>query len=382
VTDPLKPKGLWEFKVRPSGACTSAVGDTDDCDLGFSYGNPILTKITKADATTQWVVMVPSGYNNVSPGDGKGYLYLLNPATGVLIKKIALCSAAPQSPSICPGSTGTPMGFAKINNWVDDSNVNNTTLRVYGGDLLGNVWRINTDAGTAYVIAQLNDGAATPVGQPVTTKPELGQVTGSSGTADMVYLATGKYLGTGDTSTTQKQTIYAIKDATNGTAPVTPIDARGSTVKAQTLTDTTDATGAAIRTITNNPVGVTGAGIDGWRVDLPVSGERVNVDMKLQLGTLIVGSNVPSRNSCNSGGFSFLNFLDYRTGSYIPSSTGNIAGQRVGNSLLVGINVVRLPNNKTVAIATTSDNQHPTLYPPFQSPNPVGRRVGWREISE
>jgi type IV pilus assembly protein PilY1 len=274
------------------------------------------------------------------------------------------------------------MGFARINNWVDDSSFNNTTLRVYGGDLLGNIWRINADTGVAYVIAQANDGAATPAGQPITTRPELGQVTGSGGTADMVYIGTGKYLGSGDTSTMQKQTIYAIKDATNGTAPATPINAHGSTVVSQTLADTTDSTGAAVRTVTNTPVSVTTAGVDGWRVDLPVSGERVNVDMKLQLGTLIVGSNVPANNACNAGGFSFLNFFDYRTGSYIPSAGSNIAGQRIGNSLLVGINVVRLPNGKTVAIATTSDNQHPTLYPPFQSPNPVGRRVGWRELNE
>jgi len=268
---------------------------------------------------------------------------------------------------------------------VDDTNVNNTTLRVYGGDLQGNVWRIDADNGTAYVVAKLTDTTgpepAAGAAQPITTKFELGQVTGSSGTADMIYVGTGKYLGAGDVSTTQVQTIYAIKDATNGTAPSTPINARGGTVVAQTLTDTTDATGAAVRTVTSNPVSVTSAGVDGWRVDLPISGERVNIDMRLQLGTLIVGSNIPANNACNAGGFSFLNFFDYRTGSYIPSAGGNLAGQRVGNSLLVGINVVRLPNNKTVAIATTSDNQHPTLYPPFQSPNPVGRRVGWTELT-
>ena len=34
------------------------------------------------------VVMVTSGYNNVAPGDGKGYLYVLDPITGVIEKKI------------------------------------------------------------------------------------------------------------------------------------------------------------------------------------------------------------------------------------------------------------------------------------------------------
>ena len=383
ITNPATPIALWEFNVRASGCPTDGSSgpvtlgtSKDDCDLGVSYGNPIISKMS--DGT--WIVFIASGYNNINPGDGKAYLYVLDPITGVIKKKIQACSTTPQAPSICPGDTTTPVGLAKINNWVDDTNVNNTTLRIYGGDQLGNLWRFNTDTGVAYVVAKLQD--ASSVGQPVTTRPELGQVTGSSGTADMVYVATGRLLGTPDLSTTQTQTIYGIKDSTNGTAPVTPVNARGGTVKAQTLADTVDATGNAVRTVTSTPVSVTSSGTDGWRVDLPDSGERVNVDPKLQLGTLIIGSNVPSNNACTAGGFSFLNFLDYRTGSYIPSAGSNIAGQRVGNSLLVGINVVRLPNGKTVAIATTSDNQHPTLYPPFQSPNPVGRRVGWRELNE
>ena len=37
----------------------------------------------------------------------------------------------------------------------------------------------------------------------------------------------------------------------------------------------------------------------GWVVDLPDTGERVNVDLKLQLGTLVVASNVPSEAGCD-----------------------------------------------------------------------------------
>ncbi len=78
VTDPATPVGLWEFNVRPTASCPSSVTlgvSTDDCDLGLSYGNPIITKLGNGT----WVVVVTSGYNNVSPGDGKGYVYVLNP---------------------------------------------------------------------------------------------------------------------------------------------------------------------------------------------------------------------------------------------------------------------------------------------------------------
>ena len=210
--------------------------------------------------------------------------------------------------------------------------------------------------------------------QPVTTKPELGEVSG----VPFIYVGTGRYLGVSDLPSVQVQTIYGIKDATGGVAPGAPIVARGATVVAQTLTNSTTGTGAGIRTATSNAVDV--ATKNGWRTDLPNSRERVNVDPKLQLGTLIIGSNIPSTSACTSGGTSYLNFLDYKTGGYIQSSGNTLAGVLVGNSLVVGISVVRLPNNKTVAIVTTSDNKYPNLAPPFSSPSPTGRRSSFREL--
>ena len=68
------------------------------------------------------------------------------------------------------------LGLAKISNWVNDTNTNNTTLRVYGGDMEGNLWRFDPNTGTAFVLAQFKDGRSAGVAmpQPITTKPELG----------------------------------------------------------------------------------------------------------------------------------------------------------------------------------------------------------------
>lgn len=372
VTDPNNPIALWEFTVRDTASCPSVTvlgTDTDDCDLGLSYGNPVITKLTSGD----WVVMVTSGYNNVSPGDGKGYLYVLDPITGVVEKKI---KAANATQSIDPGSATTPLGLAKINNWVDDTNTNNTTLRVYGGDLQGNLWRFDPNTGTAYVIAQLRDNKISgSKPQPVTTKPELGESSGYS----LIAVGTGRYLGATDLTNNQPQTIYTIKDATNGVAPAKPIDVRAGSVIEQVMTDTTDGVGNPIRTITNNPVDL--ATNDGWLVDLPITGERVNVDPRLQLGTLIVASNIPANDACTAGGMSYLNYLDYASGSFIASSGTNVVGNKIANSLAVGVSVVRLPNKKTVAIVTTSENKYPTLAPPFQAQPPSGKRSSWRELT-
>ena len=72
VTSPEKPKALWEFDTDPS----DLVGDDD---LGYSYGNAILTK---RSSDGKWVVIFASGYNNASGGDSKGRLYVVDAFTG------------------------------------------------------------------------------------------------------------------------------------------------------------------------------------------------------------------------------------------------------------------------------------------------------------
>ena len=155
------------------------------------------------------VVFVTSGYNNVNTpaatGDGRGYLYVLDAITGVIIYKI----------STATGDATTPSGLGKINNFVLDTAINNTTDRVYGADLLGNVWRFEVNAAqTATRVVTLVDPSG--VGQPITTKPELAEF--GSPPVSHILVATGKYIGASDISSTQRQTVWAIKDT--GTYPI------------------------------------------------------------------------------------------------------------------------------------------------------------------
>jgi type IV pilus assembly protein PilY1 len=364
VTDPDNPKGLWEFNVRALGSCPGSTilgSDKDDCDLGLTYGNPIVTKLQ--DGT--WVVIVTSGYNNFSPGDGKGYLYVLDPMTGVILKKI---KAANAGQSLNPGDTTSPLGLARVNAWVDDGEVNNTALRIYGGDMHGYLWRFDLETGTAYAIARYTDPSG--VAQPVTTKPELAEVNG----VDMIYVGTGRYLGASDVSSSQVQSVYGIKDTTNGTAPTTYIDARGASLVSQTLANSTTTVG--VRTVTDNAVDLTAR--NGWRVDLPQSGERVNVDIKLVLGTLIVASNVPSPTVCEPSGSSWLNFFNHETGGRVSSSNSFASVGMKG--LIVGISIVVTTDGKIVGIVIKDDNTIDNTDPPVETPNPTGSRSSWREL--
>ncbi|MGE4111070.1 MAG: pilus assembly protein, partial [Burkholderiales bacterium] len=158
ITDPAAPKGLWEFKHTATCAGTP-VGQSSDCHLGLSYGNPQISKL----ADGRWVVFVTSGYNNVnSPavaGDGVGYLYVLDALTGQIIYKI----------STGAGDATTPSGLGKINTFVLDTALNNTTQHLYGADLLGNLWRFEVNASqSATLVATLTDASNNP--QPITTK--------------------------------------------------------------------------------------------------------------------------------------------------------------------------------------------------------------------
>jgi len=349
ITDPMAPKGLWEFN---STTCPT-------CHIGYTYGNPILSKLKLPDG--RWVVFVTSGVNN---DDGIGYLYVLNAITGELIYQI----------STGTGSAGTPSGLTKINNWVDNSLVDNTTQRVYGVDLLGNVWRFDVNDSIApsgreaTLIGTAKDAGGTA--QPISTRPELALV----GTTPFVFVATGRLIGSSDISDTHVQSIYGIRDSLGST----PYADLRTTLRKMTMTAQGSGL-SATRTI-NCTSACTST--DGWFVDLPDSGERVNIDMKLQLGTLVVASNVPQNTACTIGGYSWLNFLNYSTGADVTTSIGHTVSQRLSDSLAVGMNIVRLPDGRTVVIVTTSEAATKPFNPPFDTPPPTGKRISWREIKQ
>ena len=362
ITVPNTPTLLWEFTP------TTGIGAVKNDDIGYSFGQPIVTR--KVDGT--WVVLVTSGYNNISPGDGKGYLFVLNANTGAIISKIATGA----------GSITTPSGLAKIAGWNTEP-AGNQVGYVYGGDLLGNVWRfdINSTAaatigtGTVLKFATLFSDGTTPntagtLPQPITTTPILGVIAGKR----VVFIGTGKYLETGDLVTTQKQTQYAIKD---DDATSTLINPR-TTLAQQVLTNA-----GATRTASNNAVNFyTGL---GWYVDFPDSGERVNIDSKLVLGTLLVPSIVPSSTACTPGGYGWLNSFNYQTGGAVAPATSpaSLVVSSKYDATIVGINVLYVQGMPKVGVVT-SNNPTPELNTNvgFKATTTgfTGKRVIWREL--
>ncbi|MGQ0443063.1 MAG: PilC/PilY family type IV pilus protein [Methylophilaceae bacterium] len=348
ITNPNSPVLLWEFDA------------SDDNDIGFSFGNPVITK--KADGT--WVVLLTSGYNNLTGSNpGKGFLYVLDASSGAVISKYATGV----------GDATTPSGLAEINPYVLDAVVNNSAIYVYGGDLQGNMWRFDINsaqsASNPFRVAILRD--ASGVVQPITTRPELADINGKR----VLYVGTGRYLGTSDLADTQQQTIYAISDEGASTLD----NPRTSPLMVNQVLVNDAATGT--RTVQSPPNPVDFASGRGWYIDLPDTGERQNVPAQLVFGTLLLPSTVPTNTLCSPGGYGWLNFLDYRTGAAVG---GTIVASKT-NAPIVGINVLYVKGKPVVNIVT-ADNPTPTFpanQPEFTGGSASGftnHRVIWREL--
>ncbi len=362
ITDPDNTKVLWEV-CSDATICQNA-----DTDIGLSFGNPVITKRNFTPSDNKWVVFVTSGINNVSPGTGVGYLFTIDLATGAIMNKV----------STGAGSILAPAGLNRLAGFADDFSFDNTAKYLYGGDLWGNVWKFDTSTPTPTVtkLAVLKDAAGKV--QPITTRPELAFISGFP----VVYVGTGRYLGPSDLQDpatllppetySYAQSFYAIKDR-----GVTYPNFRAGTVQVNTINDA-----GTTRTTSNNQVNW--ATQDGWYVDFnPANtsfGERVNLDPQLIQGTLIVVTNVPNNSACSVGGDSWIYFFDYKNGTYVPSSAGNVAGTKFTGKIIVGEVVVRLPSGTFKGIATGATGEKFNFSPPISGGALPARRISWREI--
>ena len=363
VTDPTNPKVLWEVcnSAALCGGGAGGVGSTWDGDIGLTYGNPVITKLP-GSIPNRWVAIFASGYNNVTGANpGQGYLYIVDLTNGKILYKIGTGQ----------GNATTPSGFAKITALATDFNTDNTALAVYGGDMLGNVWKVDfsgaTVPSTATRLAQLSSDAAGINPQPITTKPELTKIQGNV----VLYVATGRYLGATDLPDAQVQTVYAFKDT----------GANLGFLRGRSDVVSNNATAAGTNINISNGVTVDWTQKSGWRVDLVQAGERVNIDPQLIQGTLLVVSNAPDTDACSTGGESFLYQFDYLNPRAVPTSVnGTTLGMRIGSAVAVGLTVIRLPSGAIKAIIPLADTSKQTIgVNPGAQPTGV-RRIGWRQL--
>ena len=108
-------RGYYALDVTDPGDPEGAVGDLLRRDAvrerrTRTWASPTATRRSaSARPTAQWVVYVTSGINNVAPGDGKGYLYVLDIATGAVLNKVR---APARARSTAPLGLNRIAGFA------------------------------------------------------------------------------------------------------------------------------------------------------------------------------------------------------------------------------------------------------------------------------
>jgi type IV pilus assembly protein PilY1 len=317
-------KVLWEFKPA---------------NMGYSFGIPLIVS-----TSTGWKVVVASGYrNDTAPGglggDGRGHVWVLNPGTGEVEKEFITPTGW--------GSESASLGLAHLGRMANVP-ADSVVRYVYGGDLLGNVWRFDLDAATLSApvhIAAVSapDGSS----QPITVPPVIGPVSGSA-TKQYIYFGTGQYFSMDDVPGTatanafarQAQTFYGIVDDTSKAAPTLP-NIRGTNGNAcpKGGGDGDLVCQAATQASASSPYSATHHAVNlsvkrGFYMDVPITGGRVNNQAALtSKGTLVFVVNKPSNVVCNPGGSSYYFQLSAGTGGAVAKSSGGDVYFDVGFAL-------------------------------------------------
>jgi type IV pilus assembly protein PilY1 len=359
-------KVLWEFA---------------DEDMGSSYGLPVITKTRKWG----WVVLLTSGYNNITGTDvtkrGKGFLYVLNPKTGALLKKVTMSA----------GSATDPSGFTQIAPYVPSA-ASAQVDEVYGGDLLGNLWRIDfKDAAvdpSPTKLAEFKDPVSNNP-QPVTTAPVIDY--SANDKKRYVFVGTGRYLDSSDSSRTQVQSFYALRD---GSQQARFEDSASPTLGLAVPTGVTfPLTRSQLANNSDLTAGLTTAQIEakpmGWYFDLPgvtATGnvrERISVQPKAEaLGVIAWVGTLPETDACNPNGRSFTYKASFGSGLtqlYTKDASGLITKQSsIETSELVKIQTVNI-NGETATLGSSASGD-PFKIGPSSYKVGSGRYLNWREL--
>jgi type IV pilus assembly protein PilY1 len=306
-------------------------------NMGQASGRP---EIVLAE-DNKWYALVGNGYNSAA---GDPALMVVDLQTGATVNTIV----------INDGGTFTN-GLGNIA--VQDVNGNGKADTVYGGDLQGNLWKIDMTSvspaswGVAYSGAPVFIARdALNVRQPITGGLELIRLP-SGGT--MVYFGTGRYLTDTDAdpaTSNQIQAFYAVLD--KGTPSLVRSNLQQQTITAQNSgTQVTRSTSA-------NPVDYSTQ--FGWYLDLTVNaapgiGERFIGTPRIQSGVVLFTTFQPKDDPCSPGGDNFLYGLSALSGANalnqltvgipgVPACpTGDCGGLQIGDGAPVTETGVVLP---------------------------------------
>jgi type IV pilus assembly protein PilY1 len=382
--------GYYALDVTDYSAAdeTAAAGkvkwEFTQANMGYSYGTPLIV-----NTAAGWRIVVASGYANGSAGtggDGRGYVWVLDPSDGHVVATL----------QTGVGSSADPSGLAhlaRLANSAPDALVR----FVYGGDLKGNVWRFDLDSLSVAKIATVTD--ATGAYQPITAPPEVGPVSGSS-TRFYVYVGTGRYLadedipGSGSPNiwAAQTQSMYGLVDDTTVSSPALPNirGSNGSTCPGTGGNGDLVCQSMSYSSTSGHYVATTHAvnlsARRGWYLDLPVTNGRVTGKPGLTTGgTLVFVADIPSNVTCDPGGSSWFFQVAGSTGGAIAKVVGGNeyfdSGFFLGDALGSRPNLVSTANGKRALIRMSDVTTQSMRSDESASMAVAWKRVYWRKLN-
>ncbi len=314
---------LWEFT------------DEDDADLGYTFFEPTTNLLTYQSAqivkmnNNKWAVILGNGYNNTesdgnASSDGHGYLFILFIEGGMDGSWTLGSDYIKIDTGV--GSTTTPNGLATpIPNDIDGDGKVDT---IYAGDLYGNLWKFDVrdpnpsnweiafPGGQPLFSAEDSSNNAQPItSTPILTPHPLGGY--------MIGFGTGKYMELSDNSDTSNQTIYGIWD--NESIISSRINLLQQNIVGQ-------ATESGVEYRINSSFGISWGTHQGWFIDLPEAGERVDVNPIIRDGRFVFVTRTPSSDPCSAGGESWLMELNYLNGGYLDTTPFDVNNDGVLDS--------------------------------------------------
>lgn len=344
---------LWEFT------------DEDDVDLGYTYNDPVNFSLTGQSAQIakmangKWAVILGNGYNNTeadghASSTGHAYLYILFIEDG--IDGTWTLGSDYIKIDTGEGSTTTPNGLAtptpRDNDGDGDIDV------IYAGDLEGNLWKFDVSSTDTSDWGNSISGN-TPLftakdssnnRQPITT---AALVTRHPNGGFLVGFGTGKYIELTDLSSTATQTFYAIRDLNANISNRSNL-AEQTVLTEVSITDTSVTPNIVTKHRVTSQNAVTYPSQSGWFMDLPESGERVDVNPVLRAGRFVFVTRTPSVTPCTNGGDSWLMELDYLTGGRLDYSPFDVNNDGVINDLdniTVTVDVMGTPTQISVPVS-------------------------------
>ncbi|MEW6119419.1 MAG: PilC/PilY family type IV pilus protein [Pseudomonadota bacterium] len=294
VENPSDSMVLWEYT---------------EADLGLTYSKPQIARLNNG----QWAAIFGNGYNSANE---RAYLYVVNIETGEQIAKI-------EAGSSTSNGLSTPV--------LHDANGDMIADYAYAGDLQGNLWKFDLTAMADETVPLFTARNASDQVQPITGQPVIG---GHPDGGVLVYFGTGRYLEAADPLVTQVQSFYGIWDNGSSIATTNRSELQVQSIVAETsetfildVKDPDDPDDDVTQTFASRETSantVDWGTKRGWYMDMnypAANGERIVTQALLRYGRVIFLTLIPSSNTCDAGGESWLMELDAVTGSKTADSS-------------------------------------------------------------